>query len=48
MAQILATYDPGDVIVTIGTHTANGFAEGSMVTFEKNVDFVAPMIGGQG
>lgn len=44
----LGTYDPARLVVLLDNQPVYGFAEGSMVSVEKNEDFVTPYVGSKG
>lgn len=44
----MKTYDPTKVIVTVGPYVIAGFAEGSLVKAERNVDAYKLTVGGKG
>jgi hypothetical protein len=48
MAKPLSTYDPAQVFVTYGGFTLQGFADGSMITVERNENAFNLYIGSDG
>ncbi|GHU52679.1 hypothetical protein AGMMS49975_08980 [Clostridia bacterium] len=48
MAGKVRTYNPKEVLVSLGTHAASGFAEDSFITLEKNGDGITDVIGCDG
>lgn len=42
------TYDPTKVVVTVGSYTVTGFADGSLVKCERNEDGFKLTVGGDG
>jgi hypothetical protein len=44
----MKTYDPTKIIVTVGPYVIGGFAEGSMVKAERNVDAYKLTVGAKG
>lgn len=48
MSTFLKTYDPDEVTVWVSTHEVSGFAEGDMVTVERNEDIFNPVVGSKG
>lgn len=48
MSQFLATYDPKKVIIQINGEDVYGFADGDMVTVEKNEEYFNNFVGTKG
>lgn len=48
MSTFLATYDPKSVIIQINGEEVYGFADGDMVTVDKNEEYFANMVGSKG
>lgn len=48
MSTFLRTYDPEQVVIVLNEEPVVGFADGEMVTVEKNGDFFFNMVGTKG
>lgn len=48
MASRIKTYNPKEVIITLGTHIVNGIADDSFVSIEQNGDGITKKVGCDG
>lgn len=48
MNEVVATYNPKDIVITMGTHVATGVADDSFVTIDPNGDGITKKVGCDG